>query len=46
MTPAGGQGTFGADEPEYDDAALDDLWNRNAYDEIWRVATPVAVERG
>lgn len=40
MTPAGGQGTFGADDDAYDGAyeheAFDDLWNRNAFHEIWR----------
>ena len=47
MTPAGGQGTFGADDGAFDGAsegaAFDDLWNRNAFDEIWRrgpVITP------
>lgn len=45
MTPAGGQGTFGADTPVYDNEALDDLWNRNAFDEIWRVDTPANSER-
>ncbi len=45
MTPAGGQGTFGADTPVYDNEALDDLWNRNAFDSIWRVDTPLTSER-
>jgi dipeptidyl aminopeptidase/acylaminoacyl peptidase len=35
MTPADNQGAFGADQP-LDDAMLDELWNRNAYDEVFR----------
>ncbi len=50
MTPAGGQGAFGADDGAYDGAfdgeAFDDLWNRNAFDRLWRVDTPFTPERG
>ena len=45
MTPAGGAGTFGLDDTAIDgamdDAAFDDLWNRNAFDAFLRVMTPV-----
>ncbi len=41
MTPAGGQGAFGATDGAYDGAAMDDLWNRNAYNEIWKLDVPI-----
>lgn len=40
MTPADNQGAFapigGASDGAYDGPMLDDLWNRNAFDEVWR----------
>ncbi len=40
MTPAGGAGTFGVEDGAFDQEGFDDLWNRNAFDAFWQVATP------